>query len=81
MYCELSYIPRPFGLFMQPLRIAVTGVPGCGKTSLCEIIKFETITVLDLAKQFDTINKETSNLDTVEITFMANGVSMELNKE
>ena len=52
---------------MQPLRIAVTGVPGCGKTSLCEIIKFETITVLDLAKKFDTINKETLNLDTVEI--------------
>ncbi len=52
---------------MQPLRIAVTGVPGCGKTSLCETINFNTITVLDLAKKFDTIDKETLNLDTVEI--------------
>ena len=52
---------------MQPLRIAVTGVPGCGKTSLCDAINFNTITVLDLAKKFDTIEKEKLNLDTVEI--------------
>lgn len=52
---------------MQPLRIAVTGVPGCGKTSLCEIIKYDTISVLDLAKKYDTIIPETINSDTVEI--------------
>jgi adenylate kinase len=67
MYCELAYILPPFGLFMQPLRIAVSGVPGCGKTSLCEYSKGDTISVLDLAKKHDTIIPETLNLDTVEI--------------
>ena len=52
---------------MQPLRIAVTGVPGCGKTSLCEFTKFDTTSVLDLAKRYDAIMPETINSDTVEI--------------
>lgn len=52
---------------MQPLRIAVSGVPGCGKTSLCEYTKGEKITVLDLAKKFDTIISETVSNDTIEI--------------
>jgi len=52
---------------MQPLRIAVTGVPGCGKTSLCELTKFNTISVLDLAKKYGAIIPETINFDTVEI--------------
>ena len=54
-------------MFVQPLRIAVTGVPGCGKTSFCSFKKLEKISVLDLAKLNDAVISEYSNDNPVEI--------------
>lgn len=33
--------------------IGVTGTPGCGKTTLCSNLPFQTITIEDLAKKYD----------------------------
>ena len=51
---------------MQPLRIAVTGIPGCGKQHF-NYIKQEKISVLDLAKASNAILLESSIEETVEI--------------
>jgi len=52
---------------VQPLRIAVTGVPGSGKTSFCNHIKYDTVSVLDLAKKNNVVMEEDLNEDTIEI--------------
>jgi len=66
-YCVLAYILSLFRRFVQPLRIAVTGIPGCGKTTFCNYIKQEKISVLDLAKESNAILLESSREETVEI--------------
>ncbi|MBK00377.1 MAG: hypothetical protein CMB48_05430 [Euryarchaeota archaeon] len=57
-YCVLAYILLPFRMFMQPLRIAVTGTPGSGKTSFCNYGNINSIKVLDLAKRYDGVVEE-----------------------
>jgi len=52
---------------MQPLRIAVTGVPGSGKTGFCNYIEYDTVSVLDLAKENNIVIEEDLNRDTIEI--------------
>ena len=54
-------------MFVQPFRIAVTGIPGCGKTTFCNYLKQEKISVLDLAKANNAILLENSRVETVEI--------------
>tara|TARA_B100001123_G_C15268969_1_gene1009532 strand:- start:865 stop:1386 length:522 start_codon:yes stop_codon:yes gene_type:complete len=55
---------------VQPLRIAVTGVPGSGKTSFCNHLNFEVLNVLDLAKKYSAIVDEGKNITPVEIDIM-----------
>ena len=52
---------------MQPLRIAITGTPGSGKTSFCSGLEFQTISVLDLAIEHDAVVQDTLNAEVVEI--------------
>ncbi len=52
---------------MQPLRIAVTGVPGSGKTSFCSQFNYQTISVLELAIQNNAVVQETLNSEVIEI--------------
>jgi len=52
---------------MQPLRIAVTGVPGSGKTSFCNYIEYDTVSVLDLAKKNKVVIEEDIIVDPIEI--------------
>ncbi len=54
-------------MYVQPLRIAVTGTPGTGKTSFCSKLGFKTMSVLDLAIENDTIANVNNSSETVEI--------------
>ena len=42
------------GVVVQMFRIAVTGTPGTGKTSLCEFADVERMSVLELAERHAT---------------------------
>ena len=52
---------------MQPLRIAVTGTPGSGKTSFCDYVDFDTVRVLDLAKKYNAARRDNLNSEIMEI--------------
>ncbi len=52
---------------MQPLRIAVTGTPGSGKTSFCDYVDFDTVRVLDLAEKYNAARRDNLNPEIMEI--------------
>lgn len=52
---------------MQPLRIAVTGTPGTGKTTFCSGLDYPIISVLDLAIETNTIVQDEMDSEVIEI--------------